>query len=187
MNNSYKLWKKGKLPPQAEALLEAKQPGSSSPETYTGPNATPGAGTVSQYEWVPGSGEVDTNMLRNLPGYQFAVGEGQQGIDRTSAARGMTRSGAYDKATMRFRQGLADQNYLNYLNPYFQLAGLGQTSASQAAGGAQNMGNNVSQMYMQQGNVTGQANASNYANQANIYGNLLNNLAGGYAAYKMGT
>lgn len=125
---------------------------------------------------------MNVNALREIPGYQFAVQEGQQGLDRSLAARGMTRSGAYDKATMRFRQGLADQNYNNYLNPYFNMAGMGQVSAGQAAQGAQAMGNQLSQLYTNQGYTTGAARASNYANQANIYGNLLNNLAGGYAA-----
>ena len=146
--------------------------------------AAPG-GAADATTLPAGQQMFDTNELRNLPGYQFALGEGQSAIDRSMAARGRGRSGAHDKATMRFSQGLADQNYLNYLNPYFTLAGMGQVSAGQGAAGAQNLGNQLSNIYMTQGATQGAARASNYANQANIWGNVMNNLAGGAMSYGM--
>jgi hypothetical protein len=57
----------------------------------------------------------DPNSLRDLPGYQFAMDEGLGAIDRSAAARGMSRSGATLKALQRYGTGLADQTYGNQL------------------------------------------------------------------------
>lgn len=51
---------------------------------------------------------TDPSSVRSLPGYQFDLTEGLNGVDRSSAARSGTQSGAHDKAVLRFATGLAD-------------------------------------------------------------------------------
>ena len=50
-------------------------------------------------------GRFDTNN----PAYQFQLKQGQQALDRSSAARGMGYSGAQMKAAQEYGQGLASQ------------------------------------------------------------------------------
>jgi len=52
-------------------------------------------------------GQFDTTN----PAYQFQLKQGQQALDRSSAARGMGASGAQMKAAQQFGQGLASQEY----------------------------------------------------------------------------
>ena len=82
-------------------------------------------------------GKFDTNN----PAYQFQLKQGQQALDRSSAARGMGASGAQMKAAQEYGQGLASQQYDKEYNrasgefgDYFnRLAGLAQ-GGQQAAG-----------------------------------------------------
>ena len=50
------------------------------------------------------------------PGFQFRLGEGEQGIERAASARGGLNTGGTLKALMRFGQGLARQEYGNVYN-----------------------------------------------------------------------
>ncbi len=79
------------------------------------------------------------------PGYQFRMDEGSKALDRSAASRGLLRSGAQQKALTAFGQGIASEEYGNYMNNLFQAAGMGSQAASsgnstasgltQAAGG----------------------------------------------------
>ena len=66
----------------------------------------------------------------NNPAYQFQLKQGQQALDRSSAARGMGYSGAQMKAAQDYGQGMASTEFGNYYN---RLAGLSQ-GGQQAAG-----------------------------------------------------
>jgi len=83
------------------------------------------------------SGKADTNslmtMLQNYPGYQFAQQQGNLGLDRSQAARGLLNSGATTKDALAYNNGLASQQWTNYLSGLSSLAGLGQASAAGAA------------------------------------------------------
>lgn len=50
------------------------------------------------------------------PGYQFAMDQGLQGVDRRASARGGRGSGGNDLDMMQFAQGLAAQDYGNQYN-----------------------------------------------------------------------
>jgi hypothetical protein len=89
------------------------------------------------------------------PGYQFNLDEGARAINAQMAARGMTGSTARGRALTRYSQGLAAQEYNNYLNRLAGLAGVGQTAATNigAAGmGAAQTGGNA---LMQAGGAQG--------------------------------
>jgi len=120
------------------------------------------------------------NSFQQNPGYQFALNQGLQSIDRGAASRGMVTSGNTLNAEQQYGTGLANQNYQQYvqnLQPYLQQ----QTTASVA--GAQgegtllsNLGNSLNSSYGNQGNLA-------YNTQAGIgNANAAADLARGAAA-----
>ncbi len=56
------------------------------------------------------------NAFQSSPGYQFQLGQGLQAIDRGAASRGMLGSGNTLMAEQQYGQGLANQDYTNWLN-----------------------------------------------------------------------
>ena len=144
-------------------------------------------------------GKFDTNN----PAYQFQLKQGQQALDRSSAARGMGASGAQMKAAQEYGQGLASQQYDKEYNrasgefgDYFnRLAGLAQGgqqaagSMSQAGGQyAQNAGNTFANLSNAQTGILGQqanARASGYTAKANAITGGLNSLTNLYALNKI--
>ena len=52
------------------------------------------------------------------PGYEFRLAEGEKGINRAAAARGMWDSGATGKALTRYGQDYASGEYGNAYNRY---------------------------------------------------------------------
>lgn len=127
------------------------------------------------------SGLTDPEQVRNFgvedfqvdPGYQFALEQGQRGIENSAAAGGRLLSGASLKALNRFNIGQANQQYQNSFDRFNQnrayrgqlyggLAGMGQNAANtlgtfggDAAGGMSNnymnSGLNLAQLRLGQG------------------------------------
>lgn len=118
-------------------------------------------------------GQPFQSQFQTTPGYQFAVDEGEQGVVNNLAALGLKGSGAGMKALTRFRTGLADQTYQNYLTRLGNLAtgGQQQVAADSAMGQnyAVNAGNTI------QG--AGAARASGYVGAANAWTNALSNMS----------
>ena len=145
-------------------------------------------------------GKFDTTN----PAYQFQLKQGQQALDRSSAARGMGASGAQMKAAQQFGQGLASQEYDKQYNrasgefgDYFnRLAGLSQ-GGQQAAGSmaqagnqyAAGSGNTLGNLSNAQTGILGQqanARASGYIANANALNQGLNSLTNLYGMSKFG-
>jgi hypothetical protein len=108
------------------------------------------------------------------PGYQFRMSEGMKALERGAAARGGLLSGSTLRATQRFGQDLASQEYQNAFNrygiererrlgPLQSLAGVGQTTSQQLSSQAGQMGANVGNMMTS----SAAARASGYVGQAN--------------------
>jgi len=126
-------------------------------------------------------GKFDTSN----PAYQFQLKQGQQALDRSSAARGMGYSGAQMKAAQEYGQGLASQQYDKEYNrasgefgDYFnRLASLSQggQQAAQSLGGlgsnySLNAANTFAKLSNAQTSILGQqanARASGYIGGAN--------------------
>ena len=144
-------------------------------------------------------GKFDTSN----PAYQFQLKQGQQALDRSSAARGMGYSGAQMKASQEYGQGLASQEYDKQYNrasgefgDYFnRLAGLAQ-GGQQAAGSmaqaggqyANNASNTFGNLSNAQTSILGQqanARASSYTANANAISGGLNSLTNLYALNKI--
>lgn len=134
------------------------------PQTATQPAPAAAPQAPASTAMTPALGFQET------PGYQFQVQQGERGVLNSLAALGMKNSGKALKSLETFRQGLANQEYGNYLNRLAGMAGMGQSQANQTnslmANAATNVGNNIQQ--------AGAARASGYVGSANAWGQGLN-------------
>lgn len=73
--------------------------------------------------------EAAIDTFRSTPGFQFAQEEGEQALQRSAQAGGRLTSGRADKDTLRFSQGLADQNVQDFIQNLF---GLGTAESGRA-------------------------------------------------------
>lgn len=134
-----------------------------------------GLGTLTQegntdgIHWVKPFGSAEegraaaNNAFVASPGYQFRQEEGTKALDRSAASRGMVLSGAQTKATQKFGQDIASEEWGNYLSQLFNLAGLGGQAQ-------QNTASTNSQLTSSGGNMLTQggiARGSSYAQGAN--------------------
>ena len=118
-------------------------------------------------------------------GYQFRLGEGERGINRAMAARGMAVSGPAMRELARLNQGMASEEAMNafnrqqsqnqnIFNMLSSLANTGQVTGNQlAAAGSQYAGNVASNL-----SQAANARASQYAAQAQAKQNMLGDLLG---------
>lgn len=128
-------------------------------------------------------GAPDMSAFFESPDYQFNLGQGQQAIDRSLAARGRALSGAGVKEGQRFASGLASTEYGNFTNRLMAMAGLGQTATQSTAAAGANAANNIGAAYQNAGNA--RANAYMQAGQAvnnGAQGGLSNYLLASYMA-----
>lgn len=113
------------------------------------------------------------SQFQTTPGYDFQVQQGEKGVTNNLAALGLKGSGAALKELTKFRQGLADQTYNNYLDRLSASSVGGQSQANtNAYAGTQNAINT--------GNLginASQATASGYVNSSNAMTNALGNVA----------
>lgn len=131
----------------------------------TAPTATTGgAGTAGGT-----AGMLAT--LRNYPGYQWALSQGQAAQDASAAARGLTLSGGQIAANQQYGQGMADQLFNQY---YGQLMGTAQLGENAAAGSG-SLGAAAAGQAGQAQYASGVANASGIAGATNQIGGILSN------------
>lgn len=97
-------------------------------------------------DYVTGKRTIDTD-----PGYQFQQQEGQRGVERAAAARGMGNSGNVMAALQQRGQDIASQQYGSIIDRLTNLAG---ASSQNAIAGGQLYGN------MMTTSLTGQADAA---------------------------
>ena len=140
---------------------------------YLGIGADPGTGGYGKYataEFTP-----EQFYANQDPGYGFRFSEGQKAVERQAAARNGLISGAALKASQRFGQDMASQEYQNAFNRYqtsrtntlAPLQGLtaqGAAAAGQLGQYAQNYGTNVGNAYTNYGNTIN----SMFGNQTNM-------------------
>ncbi|TAJ89737.1 hypothetical protein [Reyranella sp.] len=87
------------------------------------------------------SGDADGSIQKNAlagfqasPGYQFRLGEGIRALDRSASAKGRLVSGAQMKAVQSFGEGLASDEYRNYISDLFNVSTGGNQAQSGTAG-----------------------------------------------------
>lgn len=109
------------------------------------------------------------------PGYLFRLQEGRKAIERSAAARGGLYSGATMKAIDANAQGVASDEFNNYVARLQSLAGVGQNATGSTAAAGQSYASGASQAAQQ----AGAARASAYANTGNAINQAVSGAAGG--------
>lgn len=113
----------------------------------------------------PEAANAALTTFQQSPGYQWTMDQGLRAVDAGAAASGLARSGAALKAEQTFGQGLADQEFNNYVNNLFKVSGFGQKSALQEGVDTSNLANNLGSIGM-----------NDAARQSNIYGDAAKGL-----------
>ena len=116
------------------------------------------------------------NSIKNDPGYQFGLDQGQTAIDRSAAGRGSLYSGATLKALDRFGQDYGGTKLNEGLQRYSNAAQLGATGTSASQAGGSNYANQTG------ANLSGLAGAQgwNAMQQGTLWQNALNGAASTY-------
>lgn len=124
----------------------------------------------------------DYSGFLNSPDYQAAYSQGIGSLDSSAASRGSLFSGGHEKDLAQFGSGLASQYLGNYRNSLFNLAGIGQSAATQTgqfgANAANNVGNAQAGYYNQRGDNNSQFTAGTFG--------ALNGLLQNYGAQRPG-
>jgi hypothetical protein len=74
------------------------------------------------------------DRFRDSTGYQFRMDEGVDAIQGSRAARGILNSGASSKELMKYGQGLASQEFSNFLGQLGNVRDTGLESAYKTGG-----------------------------------------------------
>lgn len=129
------------------------------------------------------SGFMPENFMEQMdPGYNFRLSEGLKALQKSAAARGGFLSGKTLKDITGYGQEMASQEYQNAfnryqtaraatLNPYANLAGMGQQTAGQLGTMANQYGANQADLLTGIGN----ARASGYVGSTNALTNAFSN------------
>ena len=119
------------------------------------------------------------NNYQNSTGYDFRFDQGMRGVNAMAAAGGYRDSGAAVKSAMQFGQGIASDEYNNYLAHLANQQGVGLSAAGAQAGVGTNyvsaISNNNNAAASALGNAAllrGQANSNLWSSAANALGNI---------------
>lgn len=116
--------------------------------------------------------------FRETQAYRFQFNEGLDALNRSLAAQGRSLSGDADMARIRYGQGVAGQEYGNYLNRLSNLGSMGLGAATGQAGFTQTAGNQINQSIGARGNAL----AAGSIAQGNAWANGLGSM-GQWAGY----
>lgn len=129
------------------------------------------------------NGANQASMYQESPGYQWQLGQGTQAITNSAAAMGGVNSGNTLKALQSYGQGLANQDFNQWLgNTYNMNMGMANMGQSSAAGTA-NLGASAANTMGQNTIGAGNAQAAGQVGAANAYGNALGSI-GNLAMYQ---
>lgn len=109
---------------------------------------------------------------RNSTGYQFRLNQGMNAINSGYAGAGSIKSGAAMKAINDYGQGMASQEFGNYLAALGNQQSLGFSAASAQAGVGQNYANSLSNIYTNNGANQANAALAKSQNTANMIGSI---------------
>jgi len=161
------------------------------------PYADVGAQSLSQIAnlfGLNGREAADAAManFQTTPGYGFRMDQGVSALDRSAASKGGLYSGAQGKALTEFGQGLASQEYGNYVNGLSALMGQGYNAAGGISGllsdrASAILGQGANRANVRSGGLSaitgantqvGQAQAGGLIGSANARAQGANNIAG---------
>jgi hypothetical protein len=127
-----------------------------------------GANTALQSSLGLNGQPANYSNFENMPGYQFAVQQGTQAIQRQAASMGSAYTPNTAAAVGQYVTGTASQDYNTYINQLMGAAGLGTTANQGLQTANQTTANNISSA---QQNI-GQANAAGYSGVGSAVGGL---------------
>ncbi|MDT1061196.1 hypothetical protein RM190_04945 [Paracoccus sp. CPCC 101403] len=119
--------------------------------------------------------------FQETPGYQFQFDQGTDAVNALAGARGGLRSGRTMQELNTFGQGIANQEYGNYLNRLSGLTNMGTGAAANQASAGQNYASNAGNALM----AGGQAQANGAINGANAISGGINNALGAWQYQQM--
>jgi hypothetical protein len=150
------------------------------------PYLAAGRTALGQYQ-AESDRPFDVNSAQLDPGYVWARDQGQQAIDRQTAAAGGRISGAALKSAAEYNNGVASQGYAaaynrantqrsDRLNRLAALAGVGQSATQQVSSAGSASSNAIGNIATAQGNAAGAAQIA----QGNIWAGAGNQIAAIY-------
>lgn len=106
-------------------------------QSYWNPSLTAGNSAMNTLGSTLGTNGQPANYssFYNMPGYQWAVNQGTQAIDRQAAAMGSAYTPNTMDAVGQYVTGTAMQDYNTYINQLLQTGGLGQQAAGALSAG----------------------------------------------------
>lgn len=110
-------------------------------------------------------------QLTQLPGYQFALQQGLQGVQNSAAARGLGTSGAALRGAADYTTGLANSTFGDQFNRLMGAASLGENAAAQTGAYGTQTASNVGSNTIGAGN----AQAAGILGTSNAITNYLQN------------
>jgi hypothetical protein len=169
----------------AEAVAEQRRQFDTT-QANAAPYLAAGKTALGQYQ-TENDTPFDASQVQMDPGYEFARKQGQQAIDRQSAASGGRISGASLKAASEYNNGVATTGYstaynranqqrTDRLNRLAALAGVGQTAMQQVGSAGATSAANIGNIVTSQGNASGAAQIA----QGNIWSGAGNQIAALY-------
>jgi hypothetical protein len=126
-------------------------------------------GTLGSTLGVNGQPANYNNFL-NMPGYQFAVGQGTQAIQRQASATGMGYTPNTQAAVGQYVTGTAMQDYNTYINQLLSTSQLGASANQGMAQAQQQIGSNISSLQV----GSGTAQAGGYSSAGGALSSALN-------------
>lgn len=124
----------------------------------------------------------DWSGFENSPDYAYARDQSLQALERGAAARGGFTGGGADADRLAMASGLANQNFGNYWDRLAGRAGQAQSSATNLGALGMQMAGNIGNNYARAAN----ANASAYANNANLYSQAAAGIGGAFNNWYQG-
>jgi hypothetical protein len=129
-----------------------------------------GANTALQQSLGLNGQTANQSNFLNMPGYQFAVQQGTQAIQRQAASMGNAYTPNTAEAVGQYVTGTASQDYNTYIQQLMGAAGLGTTANQGLQTGQQTTGNNISQSQQNIGAAQASGVQSSAGTVAGLFG-----------------
>lgn len=115
------------------------------------------------------------------PGFDFQMNQGMQAANNAAAAGGMLGSPQHQQNAQNVAQGIANQDYYNYLNHALGLYGTGLSGMSginqMGYGANDQMAKIMADMLSQQGQMAFAGQAAQNQNEGQMWGNIMGGAA----------
>jgi len=115
--------------------------------------------------------------LYNDPGYQFAVEQGQRGLNTQAAASGLLGSGRALKEATQYGQGMAEGQFNNVYNRNLNKFNVENAALQNLAGQGQTAGTRMGNLMLSMGANRADYRASRGEERSNLTGNLIGGAA----------